>query len=87
MKISKAVLRRIIKEETQKLLYEGGYTGHFTGDSEQLAGGMGHVPAPESSLYNLGYDDGVSEEEPDPNYAKNAGYMKGYENGLMDIRS
>jgi hypothetical protein len=32
-------------------------------------------------------EDGVSEEEPDPNYAKNAGYMKGYENGLMDIRS
>ena len=74
MRISNRELKRIIREEKVKL-------------QEQPAGGMGHVPAPESSLYNLGYDDGVSEEEPDPNYAKNASYMKGYEDGLMDMRS
>ena len=31
-------------------------------------------------------EDGVSEEVPDPMYAKNASYMKGYEDGFMDTR-
>tara|TARA_Y100000034_G_C6574556_1_gene249095 strand:- start:194 stop:418 length:225 start_codon:yes stop_codon:yes gene_type:complete len=73
MRISKRELKRIIKEEKVKL-------------QEQMAGGMGHVPAPDPDHYDLGYDDGMSEEEPDPMYIKNASYMKGYEDGLMDMR-
>jgi len=71
MKITKKQLRKIINEEKAKL-------------QEQLAGGMGHVPAPDTDLYELGYDDGVSEEEVDPMYSKNASYMKGYADGLMN---
>ena len=73
MRISKRELKRIIKEEKVKL-------------QEQMAGGMGHVPAPDPDLYDLGYDDGMSEEDVDPMYIKNASYMKGYEDGLMDMR-
>jgi hypothetical protein len=73
MKITKRQLRRIIKEERIKL-------------REQLAGGMGNVPAPDPALYDLGHDDAVSEEDPDPAHMKNASYMKGYADGLMANR-
>jgi hypothetical protein len=73
MRITKRQLRRIINEEKAKL-------------QEQLAGGMGNVPAPDTDLYDLGYDDGASEEEADPMYSKNASYMKGYADGLMTNR-
>jgi len=50
----------------------------------RLAGGMGHVPVPDPDLYDLGYDDGNAEEEPDREWINNASYMKGYEDGQME---
>ena len=53
----------------------------------RLAGGMGHVPVPDPDLYDLGHDDGTAEEEnPDPQWANNASYMKGFEDGHMAER-
>ena len=51
----------------------------------RLAGGMGNVPAPEPDLYDLGYDDGSAEEKPDLAWSDNASYMKGYEDGQMEV--
>jgi hypothetical protein len=50
----------------------------------RLAGGMGNVPVPDPDLYDLGYDDGSAFEKPDRDWANNASYMKGYEDGQME---
>ena len=50
----------------------------------RLAGGMGNVPVPDPDLYDLGYDDGSAEEDPDLAWSDNASYMKGYEDGRME---
>jgi hypothetical protein len=50
----------------------------------RLAGGMGHIPVPDPDLYDLGKDDGTAYEQPDPEWANNASYMKGYEDGQME---
>ena len=89
MKITKKQLRKIINEEKAKLQEGPGIESWIASEDPSMvetspAGGMGHVPAPDTDLYELGYDDGASEEEVDPMYSKNASYMKGYADGLMN---
>ena len=52
---------------------------------ETLAGGSGHVPVPDPDLYDLGFDDGSAAEDPDRAWSDNASYMKGYEDGQMEM--
>ena len=50
----------------------------------KLAGGMGNVPAPDPDIYDLGFDDGSAEEDPDLAWSDNASYMQGYEAGQLE---
>ena len=62
-------------------------TTRLSGGYGPMTGGMGHIPVADPDLYDLGYDDGSAEQAPDPDWKNNASYMKGHEDGQMDLRS